>query len=52
VCYLSKHCRLNEGDMILTGTGAGVGIVKRGDIVETSMQWGNGSEVQMKTPVL
>lgn len=31
--YVSKYMTLNEGDMILTGTPAGVGSVKPGNLL-------------------
>jgi len=31
IAYLSKHMTLNEGDLLFTGTPAGVGQVKVGD---------------------
>lgn len=34
IVYLSKFFTLNEGDMIFTGTPAGVGKVDRGDVLE------------------
>ncbi|MBY5957712.1 fumarylacetoacetate hydrolase family protein [Membranicola marinus] len=34
IVYLSKFFTLNEGDMIFTGTPAGVGKVERGDVLE------------------
>ena len=37
IAYLSKHMTLNEGDMILTGTGEGVAPVKVGDIIKTEL---------------
>ena len=35
IAFLSKYMNLHEGDMILTGTGDGISIVKPGDIIET-----------------
>ncbi|MCG8606414.1 fumarylacetoacetate hydrolase family protein [bacterium] len=34
VAYLSKHCTLEPGDVIATGTPAGVGALQSGDVVE------------------
>ena len=34
IVYLSKFFTLNEGDIIFTGTPAGVGKVSRGDLLE------------------
>ena len=32
--YITKYITLNEGDLIMTGTPAGVGPVKPGDMVQ------------------
>lgn len=32
--YITKYITLNEGDIIMTGTPAGVGPVKPGDLVQ------------------
>ncbi len=37
VSYLSKFCTLEPGDVIATGTPAGVGAIKAGDTVEVSV---------------
>lgn len=37
VSYLSKFCTLEPGDIIATGTPAGVGAIKAGDTVEVSV---------------
>ena len=34
IAYLSRLFRLDAGDLIMTGTPAGVGAVKRGDRLE------------------
>ncbi|XP_059083108.1 fumarylacetoacetate hydrolase domain-containing protein 1-like [Tigriopus californicus] len=34
ISYISKYFTLNEGDLILTGTPAGVGPVKSGDVIQ------------------
>lgn len=41
IAYLSKYVGLNEGDMILTGTGAGVSVIKAGDMIETRLLQGD-----------
>jgi len=38
VSYLSKFCTLEPGDVIATGTPAGVGAMKAGDTVEVNVQ--------------
>lgn len=38
ICYASRFFRLQMGDYIFTGTPAGVGPVKRGDILEGSIE--------------
>jgi len=38
ICYASKFFRLQDGDYIFTGTPAGVGPVKRGDILVGSIE--------------
>ncbi len=42
---------LNEGDMILTGTGAGVGLVSKGNLIETEMHW-EDKQLRMTNQVL
>ena len=42
---------LNEGDLILTGTGAGVGLVSKGNVIETEMHW-EGKQLSMMNQVL
>ncbi len=37
VAYISKHCTLQPGDVIATGTPAGVGPLAPGDVVECSV---------------
>ena len=34
ICYISKYFKLQVGDMIFTGTPAGVGAIKIGDLLE------------------
>ena len=38
LCYASKFFRLQVGDLIFTGTPAGVGPVQRGDLLEASIE--------------
>jgi 2-keto-4-pentenoate hydratase/2-oxohepta-3-ene-1,7-dioic acid hydratase in catechol pathway len=38
VSYLSRHCTLEPGDVIATGTPAGVGALQPGDLVECEIQ--------------
>lgn len=38
ICYASKFFRLQVGDYIFTGTPSGVGPVKRGDVLEGSIE--------------
>ena len=53
IAYLSKYVGLNEGDMILTGTGAGVSVIKAGDMIETRLLQGDDEVVlSMQTPVV
>lgn len=47
VSYISEYFTLEEGDMILTGTPAGNGPVRDGDIIEC----GIGDRVKMTFPV-
>ena len=37
IAFLSKYMNLNDGDMILTGTGGGIDKVVVGDSIETQM---------------
>jgi 2-keto-4-pentenoate hydratase/2-oxohepta-3-ene-1,7-dioic acid hydratase in catechol pathway len=37
ICYLSKFITLKKGDLIFTGTPAGVGAVAIGDTLEASI---------------
>lgn len=52
IAYLSKHISLNEGDMILTGTGDGVSAVKPGDVISTFMYQNEKQLMSMNTPVV
>lgn len=47
IAYASKYMTLEENDLILTGTPAGAGPVKHGDLVECGL----GDIVQMKFKV-
>jgi len=38
ICYISKFFKIQEGDYIFTGTPAGVGPVKKGDILTGSIE--------------
>ena len=38
ISFISKVMTLMPGDVILTGTPAGVGPVRRGDVVEVSIE--------------
>ncbi|MDA7797085.1 fumarylacetoacetate hydrolase family protein, partial [Gammaproteobacteria bacterium] len=38
ISWLSKFISLHPGDIIFTGTPAGVGVLKRGDHVDASIQ--------------
>ena len=38
VSIISEFCTLEYGDMILTGTPAGVGIAKKGDVIEAGIR--------------
>ena len=48
IAYISKYITLDEGDLILTGTPAGVGPVKQGDQIEAGMNGDNGFRYSMK----
>lgn len=48
IAYISKYITLEQGDLILTGTPAGVGPVKRGDQIEAGMSGGNNFRYSMK----
>lgn len=37
ISYLSKYFTLEPGDLIVTGSPAGVGAVKKGDIIEAGL---------------
>jgi len=52
IAYLSKHIALKEGDMILTGTGAGVSVIKPGDVVDCIMMQNDKEIMSLSTPVV
>lgn len=37
ISYLSKYFTLEPGDLIVTGSPAGVGAVKKGDVIEAGL---------------
>jgi 2-keto-4-pentenoate hydratase/2-oxohepta-3-ene-1,7-dioic acid hydratase in catechol pathway len=43
---------LNEGDMILTGTGGGIDKIKVGDVIDTALFQNEIKLVSMSTPVV
>jgi acylpyruvate hydrolase len=43
ISYVSKYITLNQGDLLLTGTPAGVGSVKKGDQVEAFARLGDST---------
>ena len=45
IAYLSKHMTLNEGDLLFTGTPAGVGSVKVGDSLSASLNTKKGDKL-------
>lgn len=48
IAYISKYITLEHGDLILTGTPAGVGPVRRGDTVEAGLNGANNFKYKMK----
>lgn len=48
ICYASKFFRLQDGDYIFTGTPAGVGPVKKGDILVGSIEGHKMLECEIK----
>lgn len=48
IVYISKYITLEHGDLILTGTPAGVGPVKRGDQIEAGLIGANNVKYSMK----
>ncbi|CAF0791986.1 unnamed protein product [Rotaria sp. Silwood1] len=48
IAYISKYITLEHGDLILTGTPAGVGPVKRGDQIEAGINGENDFKYTMK----
>ncbi|CAF1056919.1 unnamed protein product [Adineta ricciae] len=51
IAYISKYITLEHGDLILTGTPAGVGAVKRGDQIEAGLNGDNNLKYAMKINV-
>ena len=45
IAYLSKHMTLNEGDLLFTGTPAGVGQVQVGDSLSASLNTKRGEKL-------
>ncbi|CAF1011447.1 unnamed protein product [Rotaria magnacalcarata] len=48
IAFISKYITLERGDLILTGTPAGVGSVKRGDQIEAGINGENDLKYTMK----
>ncbi|CAF2162464.1 unnamed protein product [Rotaria magnacalcarata] len=48
IAFISKYITLEHGDLILTGTPAGVGSVKRGDQIEAGINGENDLKYTMK----
>jgi 2-keto-4-pentenoate hydratase/2-oxohepta-3-ene-1,7-dioic acid hydratase in catechol pathway len=48
IAYISKYITLEHGDLILTGTPAGVGPVRRGDKIEAGINGANNFKYTMK----
>ena len=51
IVYISKYITLEHGDLILTGTPAGVGAVKRGDQIEAGLIGDQNFKYTMKFQV-
>ncbi|UJR30682.1 hypothetical protein I4U23_018205 [Adineta vaga] len=51
IAYISKYITLEHGDLILTGTPAGVGAVKRGDRIEAGLNGDNNLKYSMEIKV-
>lgn len=51
IAYISKYITLEHGDLILTGTPAGVGAVKRGDQIEAGLIGDQSFKYTMKFQV-
>ncbi len=49
IAYISQYFRLEAGDLILTGTPAGVSGVKHGDVIEAEL---GGNLARIKFPVV
>lgn len=45
IAILSRFYRLSAGDIILTGTPAGIGLVKKGDVIKAGIEGLDGIEV-------
>ena len=52
ISHLSKFVQLNEGDMILTGTGDGSSAVKVGDTLEAAMFEQESKLLSLTTPII
>ncbi|UJR15911.1 hypothetical protein I4U23_002832 [Adineta vaga] len=52
IVYISKYITLEHGDLILTGTPAGVGPVKRGDQIQAGINGENDLKYSMKFNVV
>ncbi|CAF1133174.1 unnamed protein product [Adineta ricciae] len=52
IVYISKYITLEHGDLILTGTPAGVGPVRRGDQIEAGMEGEHDLKYLMKFNVV
>lgn len=48
IAYISKYITLEHGDLVLTGTPAGVGPVRRGDKIEAGLIGENNFSYTMK----
>ena len=52
IAYISKYITLDHGDLILTGTPAGVGPVRRGDLIEAGLKANESFQYTMKFHVI
>ena len=52
IAYISKYITLERGDLVLTGTPAGVGPVRRGDEIEAGIRGENDFQYTMKFRVI
>ena len=48
IVYLSKYMTLKTGDLIFTGTPAGVGAVKKGDLLTGTLEGNNMFDVRVR----